>query len=84
MSQPDKYAYPAIFSYQSGCEIAVELPDLGVATSGVNETDAVSSARELLSCVICGLKEDGEEIPQPTPLDALTLHNNEHAVLIVV
>ena len=84
MKRPAKYEFPAIFSYQSGCEIAVEFPDLRVATSGVNEADALSSARELLSCVICGLKEDGEEIPQPMPLDALTLHSNERAVLIVV
>ena len=57
---PDRYFYPAVFIYEDGQEIAVDFPDLGVATSGTSEDDALLSARELLGCVMCGLEEDGE------------------------
>lgn len=57
------YVYPAVFTYESGQEIAVDFPDLKCATSGVDDNDALFSARELLGCVLYGLEEDGEEIP---------------------
>lgn len=57
-------------------------PDLEVATSGVNEDDALLSARELLDCVLFGLEEDGEDIPQPTSLIDFSLEPNEQVVLI--
>ena len=44
---PDRYFYPAVFIYEDGQEIAVDFPDLGVATSGTSEDDALLSAREL-------------------------------------
>lgn len=84
MKKNDRYFYPAIFSYEEGQEISVVFPDLDVATSGTNDDDALLSARELLGCVLNGLEEDGEEIPSPTPLSAITPQNNEHAVLIDV
>lgn len=80
----DRYFYPAIFSYEDGEEIAVVFPDLDVATSGVNDDDALLSARELLGCVMYGLEEDGENIPHPTALSAVTLEPNERAVLVDV
>lgn len=43
----DRCFYPAVFTCEDGQEIAVEFPDLGVATSGTND-DAKFSARELL------------------------------------
>ena len=55
---PDRYFYPAVFIYEDGQEIAVDFPDLGVATSGTSEDDALLSARELLGCVMCGLEEE--------------------------
>lgn len=33
----ERYIYPAIFTYEDGCEIAVEFPDLDTATSGEDE-----------------------------------------------
>ena len=66
MKRVDRYFYPAIFTYEEDQEIAVEFPDLNVATSGVNDDDALLSARELLGTVMFGLEEDGETIPEPT------------------
>ena len=80
----ERYFYPAVFTFEEGQEIAVVFPDLDAATSGVNEDDALLSARELLGCVMFGLEEDGEAIPMPTALNALQLAENERAVLVDV
>ncbi|CDC32187.1 toxin-antitoxin system antitoxin component HicB family [Eubacterium sp. CAG:251] len=84
MKKIERYFYPAIFTYEDGQEIAVTFPDLDVATSGVDEADALTSARELLGIVMFGLEEDKEPIPKPTPLNQLSLDSNESAVLIDV
>ena len=80
MKKTERYFYPAIFTYEPEQEIAVVFPDLNCATSGVNDDDALLSARELLN----GLEEDGEEIPTPTPLVNIKTESNECAVLIDV
>lgn len=84
MAKVERYFYPAVFTYEPGQEIAVVFPDLDVATSGANDHDALMSARELLGCVMYGLEEDGEPIPEPTPLNNVPLEANERAVLIDV
>lgn len=84
MKKVDRYFYPAVFSYEDGQEISVVFPDLDVATSGVDEDDALLSARELLGCVLFGLEEDGEQIPNPTSLHDMVLQKNERAVLVDV
>ena len=67
MKKVERYFYPAVFTYEPGQEIAVVFPDLDAATSGVDDNDALLSARELLGCVMFGLEEDGEEIPLHYP-----------------
>lgn len=82
--KPERYLYPAVFSYEPGQEIAVVFPDLDVATSGTDERDALLSARELLGCTLYGMEEDGEDIPTPTPLSEVSVDKTERAVLIDV
>lgn len=82
MKKVERYFYPAVFTYEPGQEIAVDFPDLKCATSGINDDDALLSARELLGCVLNGLEEDGEEIPAPTPLAQVEVQPNERAVLV--
>ena len=82
MKPIERYFYPAVFTYEPDQEIAVVFPDLDVATSGVDDTDALLSARELLGIVMFGLEEDGEPIPAPTPLAQIKTAANEKAVLI--
>lgn len=84
MKKAERYFYPAVFTYEPGQEIAVVFPDLNCATSGMNDDDALMSARELLGCVLNGLEEDGEEIPAPTPLSEIGLPDNKRAVLVDV
>ena len=80
----ERYFYTAVFTYEEEQEIAVVFPDLDVATSGENDDDALLSARELLGCVMFGLEEDGESIPEPTPLSAVALEPNERVVQVDV
>lgn len=84
MKRAERYVFPAVFTYEPGREIAVVFPDLDVATSGTDDNDALLSARELLGCALCGLEEDGEEIPAPTPLSEVAAAENERAVLVDV
>lgn len=84
MKSQDRYFYPAVFTYEPGCEIAVTFPDLGVATSGVDEPDALMSARDLLGIVILGMEQDGEELPEPTHVNAVKVEDNELAMLVDV
>lgn len=84
MKPVERYFYPAVFTYAPGQEIAVVFPDLGAATSGTDDRDALLSARELLGLVMNGLEEDREPIPAPTPLPEVPLKENERAVLVDV
>lgn len=84
MKKKDRYVFPAVFTYEEGQNIAIVFPDLECASSAENDEDALFTARELLGCVICGLEEDGESIPKPTPLTEVKLAPNERACLIDV
>lgn len=83
-SKADRYFYPAVFTYEPDCEIAVTFPDLGVATSGVDEQGALMSARELLGVAIFGMEQDGEELPAPSHVNEVEVESNERAVLVDV
>ena len=84
MKKPDRYFYPAVFTYEDGQEIAVTFPDLDAATSGTDQVDALMSARELLGCILFGMEEDGVEIPAPSQLKDIRLEENEKSQLVDV
>lgn len=82
---PERYIYPAVFTYYGPeKEIAVEFPDLGCATSGENDADALFSARELLGGRLALMEELGHEIPAPSPLTEMHLESNQTTALIDV
>lgn len=81
---PDRYFFPAVFTYEDGREISIEFPDLDVGTCGKDDTDALLSARELLGLTLFGLEEDGEDIPTPSKFSALSLAPNQRTALIDV
>lgn len=85
MKKHDRYLYPAIFTFEDGYEIAVTFPDLpGCATSGADEAEAFTMAREALGGHLWCMENDNEEIPEPTPLSKIKPDENEQAVLIDV
>ena len=83
---PDFYRYTASFSYEKD-GVHVVFPDLpGCITFGVDEEEAVRMAREALALHIYGMEQDGEAIPQPSPLRTLAeqeeLQKNEMFFLV--
>lgn len=82
---PERYCYPAVFTYHDeGEEIAVTFPDLGCATSGCDDKDALFSAKELLELTMIGMEEDGDEIPEPSKVCDIPRRKNETVVLVDV
>ena len=77
-----RYSFPAVLTYADGQEIAVVFPDLDAATSGQTEEDALHSAGELLCCVLSGLIEDGQPVPEPSELQSLPLESNQRALMV--
>ena len=85
LRMPSKeYIFPAVFTYTANEEIAVSFPDLDIATSGTDDADALTSARESLGCTLYGLKQDGELIPKPSSILSIPLAENERVMLIDV
>lgn len=82
---PDRYCYSAVFGYEPGEEeISVVFPDLGCATSGATDEEALFSARELLGLELLSREEDGDAIPAPSALNTVSLDEHERAVLVDV
>ena len=87
MKHIDFYVYPAILTYDEGYDIAVTFPDLpGCATSGEDETDAISNAKEALSLHLYGMEQDGDEIPSPSSIAEIRkeLEANECIIMVEV
>ena len=81
----DVYVFPAIIGKEKNeKEYSVFFPDLDVATSGVDEVDALESARELLGLVIYGREQDRERIPKPSKIEKLRVGKNEYTILVDV
>ena len=68
---PTYYRYIAVFTYEQD-GIHVVFPDLpGCVTFGKDEEEAVLMAREALALHLYGMEQDGDEIPQASPLRVL-------------
>jgi len=84
MSNKNHYIFPAIFHYAED-GISVEFPDLpGAYTCGNNDEETLTMAKECLGLHLYGMEKDGDEIPDPSPLQSLKVQTNEVVVLISV
>jgi predicted RNase H-like HicB family nuclease len=80
----NSYTYPCIFSYDED-GITVEFPDLpGCITSGQNEEEAFSNAKEVLEGFIYYMELDEDEFPEPTSIHDLKISHNQVSTLINV
>jgi len=80
----DYYIYPAIFNYEDK-EIAISFPDLpGCYSCGKDDEEALYMAKDALGLYIVSAEEDGEELKEPSKLNAVKLSKNERAVLVEV
>ena len=85
MKKVDRYAYPAILTYEDGYEIAVTFPDLpGCATSGATEIEAIAAGREALGLHLWGMERDGDVIPVPSNAKNIELDEGEIIAVIDV
>lgn len=80
------YSYVSVFEYdQDG--INISFPDLPgcFSCAPVNDIDAAfKNAREALGLHLFGMEQDGETIPEPTPISSLELKKNQAFALVSV
>lgn len=78
----DKYIFPAVLNFADD-GISIEFPDLeGCLPCAENIEDAVKNAKEAMLLHLYGMEEDNEEIPEPTPINAITLEKNQSMLLV--
>ena len=67
--------YPAIFFHEKNGHYAVVFPDLNhLSTCGDTMQEATAMAVDCLAGYLHSEKMDGNEIPQPTPIDKIDIH----------
>ena len=66
-----KYVYPAVFYKEGDGRYSVLFPDFDVASCGDDLDDAIAMAEECLALQLKGLRQDGDDIPVPSPLDKI-------------
>ncbi|MCR5143436.1 MAG: type II toxin-antitoxin system HicB family antitoxin [Ruminococcus sp.] len=80
----DNYIFPAIFDYADD-GISIEFPDLpGCLPCATSVAEAVTNAKEAMKLHLYGMEEDGEDIPEATPIDKITTEKNQSIILIDV
>lgn len=78
------YLYYAIFTPSDG-QYAVEFPDLlGAATFGEDMHDALYMAKDLLAGWLLGEEDDGNEFPQASKHQEITIEPNDLIIPIEV
>lgn len=80
----DLYAYPAIFDYAND-GISIFFPDLpGCLPCAHTTEEAIHNAKEAMALHLYGMEQDGDPIPEPTPINKLKLETNQIPILIEV
>lgn len=85
MKHPDKYIYPAVFTYEDDGDISITFPDLpGCVSVASSEGEALANAREAMGGHLWCMEQDNDDIPSPVSVLSVALESNERAVLIDV
>lgn len=73
-----KYAYPAVFTPESGGGYSVYFPDIeGCYTQGDDMADAIFMAEDALELMLYEYEERKKEIPRPSNPEEIKLKNGE-------
>lgn len=81
----DSYIYPAIFEKTVSGGYGVSFPDLpGCVSLGDNLQHAHEMAKEALGLHLWGMEKDEDDIPAPSPVDAIETEPGEILGLIEV
>ncbi|HHY48106.1 MAG TPA: type II toxin-antitoxin system HicB family antitoxin [Firmicutes bacterium] len=80
----DHYVYPAVFDY-AGDGISIFFPDLpGCLPCARTTEEAIHNAKEAMALHLYNMEQDGDPIPEPTPVDKLKLKPNQIPFLVEV
>ena len=80
----DRYSFIAVFDVAED-GISIEFPDLpGCLPCADAMEEALKNAHEALGLHLWGLEQDGEEIPEPTQIQNITLEKNQVPAVIEV
>ena len=80
--KPDRYVFPAVFSYD-GDGVAVSFPDLpGCNTCGDDQDEAILMAQDALRGHLSCLEDENDPIPAPSDFRTIQTDTNEAVVLI--
>ncbi|WP_367339668.1 type II toxin-antitoxin system HicB family antitoxin [Aminivibrio sp.] len=80
--KPDRYVFPAVFSYD-GDGVAVSFPDLpGCNTCGDDQDEAILMAQDALKGHLSCLEDENDPIPEPSDFRTIQTDPNEAVVLI--
>ena len=81
---PKHYAYPAFFHYEAE-GISIEFPDLpGCLPCAKTTEEAFHHAKEALGLHLYGMERDGDAIPLPSPVSALSPEAGAVMVMVEV
>ena len=79
-----RYEFIAVFNYADD-GISIEFPDLPGCLPCADATDeAIKNAKEAMGLHLWGMEQDGDVIPEPTPLQAIQLEKGDIPILIDV
>jgi len=80
-----KYVYVAVFTPEENGLYSVNFPDLqGCYTSGVNMTDAVYMAQDVLNLTLYDLEQDKKSIPKPSKPQDIEVTGEQFISVIAV
>lgn len=80
--KPDRYVFPALFSYDED-GVAVSFPDLpGCNTCGEDQDEAILMAQDALRGHLSCLEDDKDPIPEPSDFRSIHPGKNEAVVLV--
>lgn len=80
----DRYSFIAVFDYAED-GVSIQFPDLpGCLPYAETEEEALKNAKEALGLHLWGMEQDGEAIPEPTPVYKIRVEQNQVAVLVDV
>ena len=80
----DRYSFIAIFDVADD-GISIEFPDLpGCLPCADTMDEALKNAREALGLHLWGMEQDGEEIPEATAIQDITLEKNQVPAVVEV
>lgn len=80
----NNYYFPAIFYFDDD-GISIEFPDLpGCLPCAQTQEEAFRNAKEALGLHLYGMEKDGDLIPEPTPINELTIESGGMVAMVDV